>query len=103
MSKNFCVILVNSVHAKEFLVQICRVDKKNVKVSEFSTFLECQLIKDVLYVGRYRDQISRDLAEFVNQQPYQKAGLFARLCTDAPAYLPPDVLPLPEGNLKANE
>ena len=32
----------------------------------------------------------------MNQQSYQKAGLFARLCTDAPAYLPPDVPDLRE-------
>jgi hypothetical protein len=28
---------------------------------------------------------------FKNQQPYQKANLYAKLCTDAPAFLPPEV------------
>jgi len=32
-------------------VQIHRVNYKNVQVSEFSTFQECQLIRDVLYLS----------------------------------------------------
>ena len=46
--QNFYVLLVNSVHLKEFLVQIHRVDSNHVELSEFSTFLDCKLIRDVL-------------------------------------------------------
>ncbi len=36
--------------------------------------------------------ISRDLAAFAFEQPYEHCGSFSRLVTSLPAYLPPDVL-----------
>ena len=42
------VFWVNSVHLKEFLVQMHQIDSKYVNVSEFSSFLECLLIRHVL-------------------------------------------------------
>lgn len=36
--------------------------------------------------------ISRDLAAFAFEQPYEHCGSFSRLVTSQPAYLPPDVL-----------
>ena len=39
----------HSVQLKEFLVQIHRVDYKYVEVSGFSSFQECQLVRDLLY------------------------------------------------------
>ena len=52
MSKtlNLLRTVVNSVHLKELLVQIHRVDREYGSLSEFSTVLECQLIRDVLYL-----------------------------------------------------
>ena len=45
--RNFYELVVNSSHLKEFLVPIHRVDQ--TYVLEFSTFQQCQLIRDVLY------------------------------------------------------
>ena len=50
MSKTPYALLVDSAHLKKFLVQIRRIDQKYVEVSEFSTFQECQIMRDVLYL-----------------------------------------------------
>ena len=47
--RKFFVLFVNSVHVKEVLVQIHRVDKQYAAGSEFSSLQECQLNRDVLY------------------------------------------------------
>lgn len=42
--------------------------------------------------NRYKDSISRQLTDFVNDQPYRHAVLFSRVYTDAPSYTPLEVL-----------
>ena len=43
-------------------------------------------------LAKFKDVISRDLAAFPFQQPYEHAGQFSQLVTKEPAYLPTDVL-----------
>ena len=66
------LLSANSVHLKEFVVQMNRVDSKKVEVS---TFLECQLTRGVLYLqsSRRDERMLGPVSAIVRSRPARAA------------------------------
>ena len=67
-------------------------DKLPAYIESVSQSIASFLPDDEAKLNKFKDLISRDLASFPFEQPYQHAGRFSQLITMAPGYLPTDVL-----------
>jgi len=67
-------------------------DKLPAYIASVSKAIASFVPNDEAKLNKFKDVVSRELASFPFEQPYQHAGRFSQLCTQEPAYLPTDVL-----------
>jgi len=67
-------------------------DKLPAYIESVSKSIASFVPNDEAKLAKFKDVISRGLAAFSFEQPYQHAGQYSKLCTMSPAYLPTDVL-----------